>query len=239
LTDSNLPTRVVFAALRPAVRLANTFGVSLKDVKRFAELAYYQDAKRRGMKMREMSEALGISMSKVGLLSKQLKEHFLEPELEHGVARQILTLLWAAPLTEIRLAQALPDFDGSAVEHALNDLVAEGRVRRVSGRTDTFELTSGSQRLDNTPWMARIDGLNTLLDSVTQTVESRFERNDTRAFVRNLAFRVRPQDLPRLQEHYEKNLFPLVVELDEAVEQDADSVPIRLSIFWSPTEEKK
>jgi len=239
LTDSNLPTRVVFAALRPAVRLANTFGVSLKDVKRFAELAYYQDAKRRGMKMREMSEALGISMSKVGLLSKQLKEHFLEPELEHGVARQILTLLWAAPLTEIRLAQALPDFDGSAVEHALNDLVTEGRVRRVSGRTDTFELTSGSQRLDNTPWMARIDGLNTLLDSVTQTVESRFERNDTRAFVRNLAFRVRPQDLPRLQEHYEKNLFPLVVELDEAVEQDADSVPIRLSIFWSPTEEKK
>lgn len=239
MTDSNLPTRVVFAALRPAVRLANTFGVSLKDVKRFAELAYYQDAKRRGMKMREMSEALGISMSKVGLLSKQLKEHFLEPELEHGVARQILTLLWAAPLTEIRLAQALPDFDGSAVEHALNDLVAEGRVRRVSGRTDTFELTSGSQRLDNTPWMARIDGLNTLLDSVTQTVESRFERNDTRAFVRNLAFRVRPQDLPRLQEHYEKNLFPLVVELDEAVEQDADSVPIRLSIFWSPTEEKK
>jgi len=239
LTDSNLPTRVVFAALRPAVRLANTFGVSLKDVKRFAELAYYQDAKRRGMKMREMSEALGISMSKVGLLSKQLKEHFLEPELEHGVARQILTLLWAAPLTEIRLAQALPDFDGSAVEHALNDLVTEGRVRRVSGRTDTFELTSGSQRLDNTPWMARIDGLNTLLDSVTQTVESRFERNDTRAFVRNLAFRVRPQDLPRLQEHYEKNLFPLVVELDEAVEQDTDSVPIRLSIFWSPTEEKK
>ncbi len=239
MTDSNLPTRVVFAALRPAVRLANTFGVSLKDVKRFAELAYYQDAKRRGMKMREMSEALGISMSKVGLLSKQLKEHFLEPELEHGVARQILTLLWAAPLTEIRLAQALPDFDGSAVEHALNDLVTEGRVRRVSGRTDTFELTSGSQRLDNTPWMARIDGLNTLLDSVTQTVESRFERNDTRAFVRNLAFRVRPQDLPRLQEHYEKNLFPLVVELDEAVEQDADSVPIRLSIFWSPTEEKK
>ncbi len=239
MTDSNLPTRVVFAALRPAVRLANTFGVSLKDVKRFAELAYYQDAKRRGMKMREMSEALGISMSKVGLLSKQLKEHFLEPELEHGVARQILTLLWAAPLSEIRLAQALPDFDSSDVEHALNDLVAEGRVRRVSGRTDTFELTSGSQRLDNTPWMARIDGLNTLLDSVTQTVEARFERNDTRAFVRNLAFRVRPQDLQRLQEHYEKTLFPLIVELDEAVEQDADSVPIRLSILWSPTEEKK
>jgi hypothetical protein len=239
LTDSNLPTRVVFAALRPAVRLANTFGVSLKDVKRFAELAYYQDAKRRGMKMREMSEALGISMSKVGLLSKQLKEHFLEPELEHGVARQILTLLWAAPLTEIRLAQALPDFDSSDVEQALNDLVDEGRVRRVSGRTDTFELTSGSQRLDNTPWMARIDGLNTLLDSVTQTVEARFERNDTHAFVRNLAFRVRPQDLQRLQEHYEKTLFPLIVELDEAVEQDADSVPIRLSILWSPTEEKK
>ena len=237
MSNDNLPTRVVYAALKPAVRLAMTFGVSLKDIKHFAELAYYQEVKHRGMKMREMSEAMDISMSKVGLLSKQLKEHFREPELEHGIGRQILTLLWAAPLTEVRLAQALPEYTLEEVQAALERLTEEGRLRRVGGRTDTFELTSGSQRLDNTPWMAKIDGLNTLLGSVTQTIEARFDRSDPRAFVRNLAFRVRDVDLGRLQEHYEKSLFPLVVELDEAVNDDDESTPIRMSILWSPTEE--
>lgn len=214
-----------------------TFGVSLKDIKHLAELAYYQEARSRGMKMREMSDTMGVSMSKVGLLSKQLKEHFREPEVAHGVGRQILTLLWAAPLSEARLAQALTEFEPEEVHRALAKLVEEGRVRQVSGRTDTFELRSGSQRLDNTPWMAKIDGLNTLLGSVTQTIEARFDRQDARAFVRNLAFRVRNADAGRLQEHYEKSLFPLIVELDEAVLNDEESTPIRLSILWSPTEE--
>lgn len=238
VTDPNLKTRVVFAALKPAVRLGMTFGVSLKDIKHFAELAYYQEARHRGMKMREMSELMAISMSKVGLLSKQLKEHYLEPELEHGVGRQILTLLWAAPLTEARLAAALPDYGPDEVNDALARLVAENRVRRMPGRTESYELTTGSQRLDIAPWMAKIDGLNTLLSSVSQAVEARFHRDDPRTFVRNLAFRVRTHDLDRLKQLYENSVFPLIVELDEAVTNDDESVPVRLSVLWSAAEDE-
>lgn len=238
-SEDNLPTRVVFATLRPAVKLAMSAGVSLKDAKRFIELAYYKEARSQGLKMREMADLLSVSMSKVGLLSKQLKEHFLEPELEHGVARQILSLLWASPLTEARIAQALDEFDDDDVARAIDQLVEEGRIRRIEGRTDQFELTSEAHRLSTDAWMAKVDGLNTLMDSVSSAISARFDRGDDRALVRNIAFRVRAEDVDELKKLYQEVIFKKIVELDAAVEGDETSVPIRMSVLWSPDEEEE
>lgn len=238
-SEDNLSTRVVFATLRPAVKLAMSAGVSLKDAKRFIELAYYKEALGQGLKMREMADLLSVSMSKVGLLSKNLKEHFLEPELEYGIGRQILSLLWAAPLSEARISQALDEFDDEDVSNALKQLIEDGRIRRIEGRTDQFELTNEAYRLSTDGWMAKIDGLNTLMDSVSSAITARFERGDDRAMVRNLAFRVREEDLDELRELYQEVLFPKIVELDAAVEADATSVPIRMSVLWSPDEEEE
>ena len=228
-----LTTRVTYAMLRPAARLALTAGISLRDMKKYIELAYYHEARNDGLRMRDVSEILSISMAKVGLLSKALKEHFIAPELEHGIARQILSLLWATALTESRIAQALPAFDDTEVAHALATLVEEGRVNALSGRTVRYELAAGAHRLETHPTLAKLDGLNTLLASVSRTVEARFFDQDDRANVRNLAFRARPEDLNKLKELYETQLFPLIVELDNAVETEADSVPMKLSILWT------
>ncbi len=230
----DLIPRLTFAALRPAARLAVRGGFALRDIKKYMELAYYQEARRRGLKMKEISDLMSISMAKVGQLSKELKEHFLEPELEHGIARQILSLLWASPLSHARIAQALPEFDTHEVEKALAQLVEQGRVRTIAGRTDTFGLADARQRLDTAPWMAKVDGLNTLLESTSQAVRARFFDEDERAMVRNVAFRVRPQDVDRLKRHYEEHLFPLICDLDDAGVADDESIPIRLSILWAP-----
>lgn len=234
----DIVTRLTFAALRPAARLALRGGLALRDAKKFMELAYYQEARKRGLKMKEIAELMSISMAKVGLLSKDLKEHFLEPEQEHGIARQVLSLLWAAPLTQARIAQALEEFDADEVAAALEQLEEQNRVRRNEGRTDVFELAAPRHRLETDPWMAKVDGLNTLLDSVSKAVRARFFVGDERAMVRNVAFRVRAEDVEKLREHYEEHLFPLICELDEAVDPDDDSVPIKLSILWSPDEEE-
>lgn len=208
----------------------------MRDMKKLMELAYYQEARKRGLKMKEIAELMSISMAKVGLLSKDLKEYYLQPELEHGVGRQILSLLWASPLTEARIAQALPEFEADEVSVALQQLVDQRRIRATEGRTEVYELAAPMHRLETDPWMAKVDGLNTLLDSVSLAVRRRFFAEDDRAMVRNVAFRVRPEDLDRLREHYEEHLFPLICELDDAVAGAGDSVPIRLSLLWAPDE---
>lgn len=234
---TDLAERLTFAALRPAARIAVDAGFALRDMKKFMELAYYQEAKRRGLKMKEVRALMSVSMAKVGLLSKDLKEHFLQAEQEHGIARQILSLLWATPLSQARIVQAMGEFEPDEIADALEQLEEQGRVRRTNGgATEIFELAAAQHRLATDPWMAKVDGLNTLLDSVSRAVRARFFDDDGRAMVRNVAFRVRVEDLDRLKQHYEEQLFPLICELDDAVEGDADSVPIRLSILWAPDE---
>lgn len=234
----DLLPRLTFAALRPAARLAVRGGFALRDIKKYMELAYYQEARRRGLKMKEISELMSISMAKVGLLSKELKEYYLDPEQEHGIARQILSLLWAAPLSEARIAQALPEFDADEVRAALEQLVEQSRIRVTGARTQTYELAAARHRLQTAPWMAKVDGLNTLLDSVSHAVRARFFDDDERAMVRNVAFRVRPEDVDTLKRHYEEHLFPLICDLDEAVSSDEESIPIRFSILWAPDQQE-
>lgn len=235
MSENNFKTRVLFATLRPAAKLAQAYGVSLKDMRHLLELATYQQARSRGLKMREMSEQMDISMSKVGLLSKQLKEHFVEPE--EGLYRQVIALLWAQPLSLSRLAQAL-EISPDRLETSLETLIQEGRIRRIDGRTDLFELTGSRQSMDIHAWLARVDGLNTLFDNVTRAIRARFDHNDDHAMVRNLAFRLRKQDVQKLNKFYEKQLLPLILELDQAVESEEDSLPMTMTVLWAPDEEK-
>lgn len=233
MSDSNLKTRIIYAALRPAAKLALTYGISLKEMKHLIELAYYQESRTRGLKMREMSDSMGISMSKVGLLSKQLKEHFVEPE--ESLHRQTLALLWAQPLSLIKIAQAL-DVPLERTEELLGTLIEEGRIHRNPGRTDLYELSGARQSMDVHAWMAKVDGLNTLFDNVTRAIRARFDENDTRALVRNLAFRVRHDDIDKLSKFYEEQLLPLVLTLDNAVRSEDESVPMKMSVLWAPEE---
>lgn len=186
--------------------------------------------------MKEIRAALSISMSKVGLLSKDLKERFSGMDAEAAVVPSILSLLWAGPLSEVRLVNALVDFEEEDVKAGLARLVEEGSVQEVSGRTVRYEIGGGQHRLVRAPWMARIDALHDLMGAVVGAVEARFFDNDERAFARSLTFRVRPEDLPRLRALYEEQMFKLVVELDEAATDDEDAVPFQFAVLWTPAE---
>lgn len=235
LSEEEYRTRVIFAMLLPAARLMVRFKTPLREIKNLVELAAYREARRRGLKMKEIRQQLSISMSKVGLLSKSLKEHFAAPEREHELPRRILTLLWAGPLSESRLCQALEgSHEAQEVVQALALMLEDKRLQLTQERTPRYCLGEPRYRLVQEPWMARVDALGDLMLSVARTVEARFFEEDPRAMARTLSFRARPEDLHRLQKLYEEEIFPLICELDEAVDPAQDSVPLRLSVLWSP-----
>lgn len=238
MTTEELRTRVIFSLLSPAARMAIQSMFSLKNMKQLIELALYREARRQRLKMKEIGHHLAISMSKVGLLSKQLKAHFAQPESEHGLPRKILALLWAGPMSRQKITQALEEHEDAEVDAALTALLKDKRITEDPGPTITrYKLGAPQHRLVQEPWMAKIDALDDLMGVVVRTVEGRFFRGDPRAFARTLQFRVRPEDIPRLQAHYEA-LFALVCELDEAaVECEAEpssAIPLKLSLLWSP-----
>ncbi len=229
--------RLVFSSLRLASRLAFRGRNSLGLIRRMAELAYFQQALRSGKKKGELGVILDVEATKVAELTRELREQFLEAEREHGLPRQLLSLLWASPQTLAQIHKSLPGFSRAEVDAALGALLEQERVREVPGRTPRYAPTGVMQRLTIVPWMAKLDGLNTLMDHVYAAVLARMERSDPRAMVRNIAFQVSPEDTERLGAFYESVLIPFLAELDANAQKEEAPVQMKFSILWAPDPE--
>lgn len=229
-----LRERVIFAVLGPMARLATDFRISLKRIKQLAELSYYKENRRRGHRMQEIQDVMGVGFSKVGTLSRQLKDHYGKPGSGLGIQRRLILLLWAVPLTEKHLLSAFPDVDHGLVLEQLQELIAEGVLVEQPGRTPTYAVQEQLAGLVDDRWVARLEALSSLMTNVTQVIQQRFfaERAEP-AFVRTLNFRARPEDLARLEAVYREVVLPLVQELDAEVTADEASVPVKLSLLWA------
>lgn len=232
--QEELRGRVMFSLLRPTILLARLFGLPLRDVRKWFELAYFRELRRDRLSARQASDVLDVSVRKVAELSAELKRNFFDPERTEGLPRRIEFMLSNGPMTEGRLKQALPEDAAGDVHQALDLLVAEQRIARLDGRTVTYTAMSKETRLVRPGWRARIDGLNQLMSTVTNVVAGRFFRNDATAFVRTSQLRVRERDLIQLNDLYDKQIWPLLKALDAAAEGDPEAVPLSVSILWGP-----
>jgi hypothetical protein len=233
--EQNVDDHLVLASLQPAVRLIHELRLGLRDLKRLSELASFRELRRAGLKLREVSEWLGISTAKAGLLSRHLKDRFGAAEAAQSLPRRIISVLWAVPLSEAGIAAALKDIPSDEVSQALAKLVAEGMLEPSDESTPRYRLVNSRYRLVNAPWTARIDGVNNLMTSIGNLLVGRLLRKDERSFVRTLQFHVRPKDFERLQQFYEVALFPLIDSIEAAAQQHPDdATPVQLSILWTP-----
>ncbi len=227
MTDDELKQRVVFALFAPAVRLALRFELPLVGVKRAMETAYFHEARKQGLGLREICEVLGISISKAALLSKHLKEGFLDHHATLPLARRIEYLLWARPLTLPRLNQIMPQERFVEIEQALDALIAQGRVERLKRGPDArYRLVLDPQASAWDATVSQLDELYAALGVAWHGILARFF--EPQAQVEGLpAFqrvRVRPQDYERLR--------ALLTELQEASSRYPDDAQlVEVAVF--------
>jgi hypothetical protein len=172
-------------------------------------------------------------------LSKRLKENFFRPEQHEGLARRILFMLWAEPMSEGRVFQALAeDYEHKEIEEALETLVAEEKIRRDATTTTTvnYSLLRNAFRLYRDNWIARVDALNHQLSTLTDTVFARFFADDPRGFVRTIGLSIKKEDRDELETFYREVVFPKLQALDTASDGDPDAELIEFSISWVPSD---
>lgn len=225
---------MIYSLLRPAIRTAFAFRLPIKELQDLVQMAYFHETRQHGLKMRQIAELFDVSMRKVALLSKRLKRNFLSEEAEHELPRRIEYMLWAEPISEARLCQALPEVPPEEIRQALERLIEQRRIRHVPDKPELFEVVRSEFRLVNDQVLARIDGLNNLLASVTHAVHGRFFKGEPKSFARTLSFRVRQEDLGELAEMYEEAIFAKLVELEKRARDDQEAESLDLSIVWAP-----
>lgn len=229
--------QLLFSTLRPAAGLAETLELTLAELRELVEVAYFQRALRSGKRKGAIRDMFDVGATKAAELSHQLKQHFLSPEREGALPRQVLALLGAGPLSRAQIGKALPDAADADIDAAIEQLEEEKRLRHVKGRTLRYAPARSLQRLALVPWLARLDGLNTLMDHVALAIRARFERRDDRALVRNLSFQIAPEDAEALQALYEQHILPEIVRIDARAQDAEASTTVKLSILWAPEDD--
>ena len=226
--------RVLYSLLSPAVLLADRFGVAVRELAQWMELAYFHRLRRGGATLQQVADTLNVSLRKASNLSSRLKSNFIRDEENQQLARRVEFLLWAEPMSAQRIKQLLRLPNGE-VDTALERLLAENRIHpKHNGVTLQYELTTRASRLYKDGLIARVDGLNHLLRTVTNAVIGRFFDHDPRSFARTVTFRIREADVPRLQRLYEEAIWKGLEQLEVEAESDPDAVAMEMSVCWAP-----
>ena len=233
IPSAELEQRVIFALLQPAISLAAGFGVSMRDLVAWVQVAYLKHLRSRGLTLREAAETMGVSERTAKRLSQSLKVSFLRPEFEHNLPVKIEFMLRATPMSAARLAQVIRDVPTEQIESALNTMTAEGRIEPQPGRTETFTVIRSVNSVVRDTWLARIGALNSLAANLVDTVRGRFFARDRLSFARTLTFRVRPSAFRELESAFQE-LVARVAQLDGDDGHDPQALPIRLSVLFAP-----
>lgn len=244
IDDRELQRRVLYAIVRPLVRLADAFRVPLADVLDLVQTAYFHHLRDEGLKLADVADRLAISERTAKRLAKQLRETFLDAERRYDLPVRIEFMVWATPMSRTKVKQVLGRVDRRDVDAAIDQLLAEGRLVEESGRTPRLTVDQSVNNLVRDTWLARIGGLNSFLANLSDAVFGRFFRAEPRAFARTLNFLVRGDDVPELEALFAQTVVPAVAALDERARaesnEDGDGEPadgserFRMSLCWAP-----
>ena len=232
ITDEEFRERLIFSLVGPLVRAARWFNLPLRDLLHWVKLAYFQELRDEGLTLKEIGEAMEVSVPTAARLSRGLKTNFYRPEREHQLPQRLEFMLWAGPLSRARIHQCLPHQQAEAIDVALARMGEEGRIQQTEDDPPLFRVTSPRGRLVKDSWYVRIGSLDSLLDNLSDTIAARLLEGREDAFARTLNLRVPRARLGALKELYENTIWPRLVALDEEAQNVPERDEVRLSLFW-------
>ena len=230
--------RVVYSLMMLPMKMAAWVKMPSVESRKWAEVAYYQVLRERGLTLKQIATHLDIGSRKVSQLSTKLRQNFLDAEKNYGLPRRIEYLIWGEPISEQRICQLLAgEFEEDEVKDAVAALIEQGRVVRRPGESnELLTLSRSESRLYEDGFLSKIDGLNHLIENTFNTVKARFVDESDDAFVRSLTFRIPERGgQEQLRTIYER-LFEDLAEVEAQIRPEESSIAINLSVLWSPKE---
>lgn len=222
--------RILFASFYPAVKMAVEFNYPLDTVKDMMTLALWREAKRKHSTINLISLIFGKSTRTVKALSARFNKGGFFTDTETNLMRRVEDLLRDQPMTFNELATHLPhsnEFDSTQL--AVEALLKQGRIEledvKSRHRAARYKVIAKHHDLVHCDdWEARIDALYEHLESVTETVRTRFlSEYPDQAAARTFTFRANPEDMETFKEELWQFLRTKMNELEERSRDDEDA----------------
>lgn len=237
-----LSARLLFSFLRGAARLAARFHMPLPRLVELAQLAYFEELRRRSPRdLAAVADELGVSLRTAGTLNKKLKGDFLAPELEVEPLRALTDVLLDGPRLRSQLLAGLSDEDQPRLLRSLQLLTDNGWLEVDGDEEDPrYALQTELRSFVSDDLDRRIDGLNHQLDILVASVRQRFVAgNDETARARSWFFAARDDDVPEFIERTVRELRHGAIDLEESALTDGSYRRYGVTVAITPVEEEE
>lgn len=225
---------VLSAMFEPPLTLARLMGLSLDDVHELVTHGYFDQFRRQGLSLRQMSSRFGRSLRTLATLSKSSTERhdLLSGSQRLEIQRQVARAL-TKKQSRASLRRRLRRLDDESFDQALGELEAMGLIEQTAGGYVSRERRHSMVREDLD---ARIESLRHLLSAITAVVHRRFFEGEGQAlaFARVLSFNTSSEAAKAaVQERYD-GLREWVTNLDD-INEDGASASLVFCVVETPT----
>jgi hypothetical protein len=233
--------KVLYLTFLPSVRLARRLGINLKDIKDLLEIAYCNETKKANLSTKQTLALLKISQSKLSILLKKLKKHFLTFSNTNNIdtAKIIETALWGEPLSESRLCQILQDQQPKDIKSALKKLIEDEKIiEDKTGRIITYSPNNqkGASIIEN-DFNGQMIDVQKFLKSIADLIYTRFFSDSKNTFFKTTTLKIKKTKIFKLKKLYKKTIWKRLAKWDEEARKHPDQTEvdiIDLSIFVTP-----
>jgi hypothetical protein len=238
---TELQRRLVYALLKPAMRLCRAFRLPLGVVEELTRMAYFEEIRLQGNASQAQTAMLmGKSLRTVGNLERQYRTDFLAPETELEHTRQVEDAFADAPLSLDDVCERVPHIDTDEVERVLDGLTSVGRVHLHGSNGDRqYVLDPTFVSLVRDDVDTQIDGLRHQLDVIVAAVRARFFDRGQPAMARTLSFVADPEDMEALGDDFVLGLRRRCIEAEEAALKRKSRGRYAVTFVLTPMNETK
>ena len=168
--------RLVFSALKLAIKLALQFEMSIKKIHELTEMAYFEELRKQNKTLKEIADILQITPRTAANYHNKFKSDFFVPENIDGLAYRIETALYEKkklPLSDIE--QLFHEEEPQAVSSALKKLIKNECIELELGM---YKRSQKHNILLQDEFDSKIAGFNNQINTIYETVWNRIVNND-------------------------------------------------------------
>lgn len=210
--------RLIYTLLKPVVRAAARFDVSISNLADLLRVAYFEALLREyQLPISQIAKRFGQSERHMRSLSKRLASDFFLVEREVGLVREIEAVIASERPTRAELLRTFSTWSPQDVRAAVDKLETEARISVNSdGRLSTSEKYA-VMRSDG--FSHRIDALNHYLDGAYQAVLQRMVFDNSRtAMIKTMTFSAIGEELEAYLARLEGDLRRDFARLEESAQ---------------------
>lgn len=207
--------RLIYTLLKPVVRAASRFEVSVSILSDLLRLAYFEHLFREeGLSTAEIATRFGQSERHMRSLGKRLKGDFFGAEQEVGLVRDVEAEVALKSPSRADLAKGFASWSADELSVALDRLLREDRI--VKDASGNYRTAQRYVVLRSETFEHRIDALNHFLTGAYRAVLHRLVFDRKRgAMIKTLTFAAKESSLNAYIERLEGDLRRELATLDE------------------------